>query len=58
MAKIAQVMLAGDHLAEDDPSVQGEWLAMQATLLNGQGMPDESVVLANQALALVPEDDA
>ncbi len=53
-----QDMFAGDQLDADDPVVQGEWLAMQATLLNGQGMPEQSLDLARQALALVPEEDA
>jgi LuxR family maltose regulon positive regulatory protein len=53
-----QVMFAGDQIEQRDPALQGEWLAMQAMMLNGQGMLQESVALANQALALVPTEDA
>lgn len=42
----------------EDTSLQAEWLALQATLLNAQGKPAESLALANQALHLVPEQEA
>ncbi len=53
-----QMMFSGDELDENDPAVKAEWLALQATLLNGQNQPAASLALANQALALVPKDKA
>ena len=53
-----QMMFSDDELDENDPAVKAEWLALQATLLNGQNQPMASLGLANQALALVPERDA
>ncbi len=53
-----QAMFAAEQLDEDDPAVLGEWLALQATMLNGQGLPQQSVALAKQALAIVPTKDA
>lgn len=42
----------------EDPSVRAEWLAMQAMLLNAQGQPDQSLGLAGEALAIVPDENA
>ncbi len=53
-----QVMFSGDNLAETAPVVQAEWLALQATLLNGQGQPDTALALATQALSTVPKNEA
>jgi LuxR family maltose regulon positive regulatory protein len=53
-----QAMFAGDELDENDPVVQAEWLALQSTLLNGQDQAEAALALANQALAIVPEDAA
>jgi LuxR family maltose regulon positive regulatory protein len=53
-----QVMFADAQLDEDDPALQAEWLALQATLLNGQGLSEQSLALSNQALAIVPKEDA
>jgi len=39
-----------------EPTLQGEWLALQAMLLNAQGNAAESCALAEQALPLLPED--
>jgi len=39
---------------KQDPSLQAEWLALQATLLSAQGRPAESLELARQALEIVP----
>jgi len=41
-----------------DPSLQGEWFALQSKLLGVQGKPAESRDLANQALQILPETDA
>ncbi|HEX9029371.1 MAG TPA: LuxR C-terminal-related transcriptional regulator, partial [Anaerolineales bacterium] len=41
-----------------DPSLQGEWLALQSEVLNRQGKPAESRDLANQALQILPASDA
>ena len=45
------------QIDEQDPAVVAEWLALQATLLSAQSMLDESMALANQALAIVPENE-
>jgi LuxR family maltose regulon positive regulatory protein len=42
----------------EEPALQAEWLALQATLLNAQGQPTESLALAEQALRRVPEQNA
>jgi LuxR family maltose regulon positive regulatory protein len=42
---------------ERDPSLQAQWLALQATVHNAQGEPMESLALANQALDIVPVTD-
>jgi LuxR family transcriptional regulator, maltose regulon positive regulatory protein len=42
----------------DDPALRAEWLALQSTLLNAQGMVQEGLELARQALAIAPEGDA
>ena len=48
----------GDPRAGGDATVRAEWLALQAMLLNAQGQPDQSLVLANEALAIVPQENA
>ena len=40
-----------------DPSLSGEWLALQAKLSSVQGKPEESRDLGNQALQILPEKD-
>jgi len=42
----------------EDPAILAEWLALQATLINAQGKPTESLALAEQALRIVPEQNA
>jgi LuxR family transcriptional regulator, maltose regulon positive regulatory protein len=39
------------------PALTAEWLALKATLLNAQGMPEASLELARQALDLTPPDE-
>jgi LuxR family maltose regulon positive regulatory protein len=46
------------ELDEEDPSIKAEWLAMQATLLSGQGQLEESLLLSELALAALPAEDA
>ncbi|MGE5222118.1 MAG: LuxR C-terminal-related transcriptional regulator [Omnitrophica WOR_2 bacterium] len=41
-----------------DPSLEGEWLAIQSKMLNLQGKPAESRDLANRGLEILPEADA
>jgi LuxR family transcriptional regulator, maltose regulon positive regulatory protein len=40
-----------------DAALQAEWLALQATLLNAQGQPAESLALAERARQIVPENE-
>jgi LuxR family maltose regulon positive regulatory protein len=53
-----QHIFSGSAFSEADPALQAEWLAMQAMLLNGQGQPDQALAVAEEALAIVPEEDA
>jgi len=41
--------------AKNDPSLFGEWLALQSRLLSSQGNPIESRDLGNQALEILPD---
>lgn len=51
-------MLSSSEADYHDPSLQGEWLALQSELLNRQGKPAESRDLANKALQILPVEDA
>ncbi len=42
----------------EDAALQAEWLALQATLINAQGKPHDGLALAEQALRIVPEQEA
>ena len=53
-----QGMFSGNQLDGDDPALRAEWLALQATLLSAQWQIDASLALNNQALAIVPQEDA
>lgn len=46
------------QLPATEAALKAEWLALQATLLSGQGQAAESLALAQQALSLAPEQDA
>ena len=46
-----------DPRHEVDPALQAQWLALQASLLNAQGQPAQSIELAQQALAIAPPGD-
>ncbi len=50
-------MLSSPEVTDQDPSLQGEWLAIQTEMLNIQGKPAESRDLANRALQILPEAD-
>jgi LuxR family maltose regulon positive regulatory protein len=49
--------LFSDPQLEVDPALQAQWLALQASLLNAQGQPAQSIALAQQALASAPPGD-
>jgi LuxR family maltose regulon positive regulatory protein len=51
------IALAGSRLNEASPSLQAEWLALQAYLLSAQGKLIESLELAQRACDLAPETD-
>ena len=51
-----QAMFSDPQL-EVDPDLQAQWLALQASLLNAQGQPAQSIELAQQALAIAPPGD-
>jgi LuxR family maltose regulon positive regulatory protein len=42
-------------LREVEPSIQGEWLALQSLTLSAQGNAEESCTLAEQALEILPQ---
>jgi LuxR family maltose regulon positive regulatory protein len=46
-----------DPQLEVDPALQAQWLALQASLLNAQGQPAQSIRLAQQALAIALPGD-
>lgn len=43
---------------ELEPEIEGEWLALQATLLAAQGQAGESLALSKQALQVTPAEDS
>ena len=47
-------IFATPYMSNQDPSLLGEWLALQSKLLCVQGKPAESCTLANRALQLLP----
>jgi LuxR family transcriptional regulator, maltose regulon positive regulatory protein len=42
---------------EVDASLEGEWFALQSTLLSMQGKVEEGIALAEKALKILPEDE-
>jgi len=52
-----KIFFSTDDPKKIDPSVQGEWLALQAKVLSVQGKPAESQDLSNKALNILPESD-
>ncbi|MCA9946163.1 MAG: hypothetical protein KC449_21915, partial [Anaerolineales bacterium] len=52
-----QKMFDSDQFEETQPSIKAEWLALQANLLSAQGQLEESLAVAQQALAIVPLGD-
>lgn len=51
-------LFAGLEYSNDDPSLIGEWLAIQAKFLNSQGKPTESRELSIRALENLPKTDS
>jgi LuxR family maltose regulon positive regulatory protein len=49
------IMFSTTDLRDLNPSIHGEWLALQSRLLSVQGKMAESQDLANQALQILPE---
>lgn len=56
MTRLA-VLFPSFEMEGQDPSLVGEWLALQSRLLGMQGRPAESSELANRALQLLPETE-
>ncbi len=52
-----QTLFANSRMDEMSPSLQAEWLALQAYLLGAQGKLAESLELAHQARSIAPETD-
>jgi LuxR family maltose regulon positive regulatory protein len=52
------IIFSSPEVGNKDPSLLGEWLALQSKLLGVQGKPAESRDLAVRALQLLPEADA
>jgi LuxR family maltose regulon positive regulatory protein len=55
--RLGRMFAAAPTLLEDH-ALRAEWLALQSTLLIAQGMVQEGLELARQALAIAPEGDA
>ena len=53
---LQELFLAWDE-KEIDPTLRGEWFALQAIILNGQGNAVESLDLAEEALQLLPDNE-
>jgi ATP-dependent transcriptional regulator len=56
LQRLQEMFLARDD-KEIDPTLQGEWFALQAILLNAQGKAVESHDVAEKALQLLPADE-
>ena len=52
------IIFSSPEVSAQDPSLLGEWLAIQSKLLGMQGKSAESRDLANRALQILPEADA
>ena len=50
-------VFSSSEMGNKDPSLLGEWFALQSKLLGVQRKPEESCALANRALQLLPEAD-
>ena len=53
-----QRLFAGDGSQSIFPAVTADWLALQSTMLSGQGQPAQALELALQAQAAAPSSDA
>jgi LuxR family maltose regulon positive regulatory protein len=56
LQRLQEMFLARDE-KEIDPTLQGEWFALQAILLNAQGKAAESHDVAEMALQLLPDNE-
>jgi ATP/maltotriose-dependent transcriptional regulator MalT len=56
--KRLDILFSDPDMGYEDPSLRGEWLALQSELLNRQEKPAESRDLATMALQILPEADA
>jgi LuxR family transcriptional regulator, maltose regulon positive regulatory protein len=56
LQRLQEMFLARDE-KEIDPTLRGEWFALQAILLNAQGKAVESYDVAEKALQLLPDDE-
>ncbi len=56
LQRLQEMFLARDE-KEIDPTLRGEWFALQAILLNAQGKAVESHDVAEKALQLLPDDE-
>jgi LuxR family transcriptional regulator, maltose regulon positive regulatory protein len=54
--KLARISV--NEWEDNEPTLQAEWLALQAWLINAQGKPLESLTMAGHALEITPETDA
>lgn len=52
------IIFSSPEVSAQDPSLLGEWLAIQSKLLGMQGKTAESRDMANHALQILPEADA
>jgi LuxR family maltose regulon positive regulatory protein len=53
-----EAFFSASKSADEVPSLQGEWLALQSKLFNMEGRPAESRDLAIQALQILPQSEA
>jgi LuxR family maltose regulon positive regulatory protein len=53
-----QEIFSSDQAEGIEPVLRGQWLALQSMVLNAQGRPMESRDLAEQALKILPENEA
>lgn len=53
-----QEIFSSEQAERIEPALHGQWLALQSMVLNAQGRPMESRDLAEQALNILPENEA
>ncbi len=52
-----QGMFSRENSRAIPPAITADWLAMQSTILSGQGQPEQALDLALKALAIAPKED-